>query len=262
MSAFDIVYVSLVGIFNFLLLREFFTYGLGRPVLLRYATLGALVYLAGGIAHRVAHFNPDFGNLFNWLIAVIIPVVLALPSIFGNIGNRGWRSLERGKSLWKSCLWNALGSDFAFRNGIIQEGASQLVTSPDIIKAKTLITAAINEAAQSNSHSMDVLANRAIAWQELGLLHRAVNEFDKAQESYDQSIRALDDAGGSDSNNTRILSAYRDTTFRIGELNQVRGNHAEARKWYQLSLSIDEKQGHKDPIGEQATRTLLGQLDA
>lgn len=262
MKTSDIVYCSLLGLCNFVILREVMTYGLSRtifqafanPRLKRAVFWGLLATVGGGIAHRVADFNPDFQSPFNWLLVFIFPLILAY--LCKGALDPGWTSLEQGKALWKS-----LYPDLTYRDGVVQASASQLARHPKIIEAKRLITAAIEFSPQSNIDRPSALANKAIAWQELGLLHRVVHEFEEAEKAFNTSLHLLDEVEGLRSNNRSILSAYRDTAFRIGELHQVRGNPTEARKWYQASLSIDDRLGHDEPYGEQTTRTLLRQLD-
>ena len=77
---------------------------------------------------------------------------------------------------------------------------------------------------------MQAVANKAIAWHELGFLYRAVNEFEKAHGALLNSINILDEEGGVHATDKTILSTYSNVSFRMGELNPVKGNLNEAHK--------------------------------
>jgi tetratricopeptide (TPR) repeat protein len=102
-------------------------------------------------------------------------------------------------------------------------------------------------------------ADKALAWQELSVLHRVVNRFEDAEKCFAKSLKMLESLGRNESNDRRILSAYRETTFRLGELRHIMGKADEARNWYMKSLAIDDRL-NDDPFGAAATRKLLDDL--
>ena len=144
--------------------------------------------------------------------------------------------------------------------GSIDPNAANAAAHPKVTSAAALIRAAIDGAPGSNTDPIRATANAAIAWQELGLLHRAINEFDDARRCFEKSLTLLDRVSQSDSRHSRILHAKRETFFRLAELDHVLGNHANARRGYEKSLQIDDLLGHDDPVGEHTTRELLGRL--
>lgn len=151
--------------------------------------LGLLFTVAGGIAHRTVDFNPDMKSVLNWCLVFVLPFVLALISK-GKL-DPGWSSLKKGKALWKSMY-----SRLTYRNGIVESHNSEFRDDPTIVRAKFLITQSIDLAPQSKVQGIRALANAAIAWQNLGLLHRVLNEFDKAEEAFRRSLELLDEDGG------------------------------------------------------------------
>lgn len=76
----DLVYCSLLGLSFWGLLRAWFSKGFLSPSRkAKFATaFGLIVLVAGGIAHRLYGFNPDFTSWTNWLLAVIGPFLLAI----------------------------------------------------------------------------------------------------------------------------------------------------------------------------------------
>lgn len=197
MKTSDILYCFLLGLCNYVILRDMLTYGLSRTLAQGFTNprirgavfLGLLFTVAGGIAHRTVDFNPDMKSVLNWCLVFVLPFVLALISKGKN--DPGWSSLEKGKALWKSMY-----PRLTYRNGIVESQNSEFRDDPTIVRAKFLITQSIELAPQSNVQGIRALANAAIAWQELGLLHRVLNEFDKAEEAFRRSLELLDGDGG------------------------------------------------------------------
>jgi tetratricopeptide (TPR) repeat protein len=260
MAISDIIFCFLLGLCNYFILRELFTYGIKAALvsvaikrIITASYIGLFIFIAGGIAHRIADFNPNLKSLLNWSLVFIFPLILAF--ITKGKLDPGWSSLEKGKALWKS-----LYPRFTYRDGVIEPDNSKLRDDPTVIQAKYLIRQSIDFARQTNVDSVQALANAATAWQEFGLLHRVLNEFLEAEDAFRQSLRILDEVGGCDSDDRSILVAYRETTFRLGELYHVTSKSGEARKYYLCSLYADEKLGHDDPCGEQATRNFLKQI--
>lgn len=168
----------------------------------------------------------------------------------------GWSALERSKELWQ------LGSDLAPAEwyGRINPKATTYRASPRICKAKALLRSAIDHAPASNQDTIQAKINEAVAVRELGLLHRAINEFEEAREAYNKSLHILDGLGGITSTSRDVLSAYRETVFRIGELSHALGNYNAAAEKYNESLKVDDILGHDDLSGEQYTSALLQQI--
>lgn len=257
----DILYCSLLGICNFIILRELRLFGIRQVLMqgfnnprIRIAVfLGMLFTILGGIAHRTLDFNPDMRSPLNWSLVFIIPLLLAL--LHKSKLDPGWKALEEGKALWKSMYPN-----LRYQDGVIYQETSQYTNHPHVNRSKELISQAIKSAPESNVESLHAAANKAIAYQELGLLHRVVNEFKEAEGNYLESIAILDSVGGTTSRNRSVLSAYRDTLFRLGELCHVQNEYQKAREYYEKSLKLDEQLGHDDPRGEQATRELLNRI--
>jgi tetratricopeptide (TPR) repeat protein len=169
----------------------------------------------------------------------------------------GWSSLQRSKTLWQGLpdltpyLWY----------GKINPRAATFQSYPQIQTAKRLIQKAIEYAPTSNYEPPQARVNEAIAFQELGLLHRALNEFQDASNAYQKSLEILKSLGGMSSNNTEVLAAYRETIFRLAELDHTLGNYEGAKAGYRESLQVDAVLGHNDPSGELYARKLLKQLE-
>jgi tetratricopeptide (TPR) repeat protein len=88
-------------------------------------------------------------------------------------------------------------------------------------------------------------------------LHRAVNDFNKAEAAYKESLDVLKDIGGATASSQAVLAAYRETAFRIAELFHALKKYDEAAGYYEESLRMDDIMGHDDPAGEQCVRALL-----
>jgi tetratricopeptide (TPR) repeat protein len=205
------------------------------------------------VANYLTGFNPFLIDQRVLIPILIVPVVLVLV-IKSNI-DPGWASLERGKALWQS-----LAPSLKYKDGRISNEASLYANHSSIIKAKTLLQRSIECAPSSHSDPLYSKANEGLALQELGLLHRVINEFDDAEKSYLRSMDVLEGAGGMKSTSKPVLSAYRETLFRLGELNHVNGNNDRAREFYNKALFLDEKLGHDDPVAEEWIRQLLSEL--
>jgi hypothetical protein len=75
----------LIGLCNFVVVRRLRAIGIQNAMLggfsdslLRGAVIfGILVTLVGGIAHRTADFNPNFGSSVNWVLAICLPLFIA-----------------------------------------------------------------------------------------------------------------------------------------------------------------------------------------
>jgi len=170
--------------------------------------------------------------------------------------DRGWRDIETSKELWQ------LDPDLAPAEwyGRINPKAMTYQESPRICKAKTLLRNAAEHAPASNRDTIQAKVNEAIAVRELGLLHRAVNEFEEAQESYSRSLHILKSLGGMTSTRREVLSAYRETVFRLGELSHALKDYRTAEESYRESLHVDDILGHDDPSGEHYARALLQEV--
>ena len=190
------------------------------------------------------------------ILFVIFALLMILISFSKGKLDIGWANLEKGKRMWKS-----LQPGLIYHDGIVEKSASAFANHANILEAKRLINHAIDFAPQSNIEPLRAIANKSIAWQELGLLHRVINEFEEAGAAYNNSIELLNKVGGSNSSNKYILSAFREITFRIGELNHARGDFVQAKEYYLASLGVDNKLGHDEPYGEQFTKDLLGRLN-
>jgi len=83
MNKSDIIYFFLLGLCNFVVFRDIFSYGLGRiqisppPQTMSAVFFGALVTLIGGIAHQAFGFDPDLNNKTIWFVGLIAPLILA-----------------------------------------------------------------------------------------------------------------------------------------------------------------------------------------
>jgi tetratricopeptide (TPR) repeat protein len=248
------IYCGLLAVCNFLIFRTVFTFGVKQTLLqgfrspaIRLAVFGgAVVTLVGSIAHRTSGFNPDVRNPWAWVIVFGVPLVLGFLSRAAL--DPGWTSLQRGKALWQDLIPVEVGT-------VVAE-ASRYRDHPKVHTARDLIHAAIDHAPASNVQSSAAIANAAIAWQELGLLHRCINDFVEARRCFERSLTLSRDAH----DHPKILAAKRDTLFRLAELDHVTGRREQARRGYEQSLEIDAQLGHDDPIGEATTRDLLSRL--
>jgi tetratricopeptide (TPR) repeat protein len=258
MSLFGYIYCALLGVCNFLILRVVFTLGLKQSLIENFrnpairlgAFAGIVITFVGGVAHRIVDFNPDINNPWSWVLVFGIPLVLAFLS--KQSLDPGWSSLQRGKALWQSLIPLPLGS--------IDPGGGKFSNHPKVTSAIALIQTAIDRAPSSNADPVNAAANAAIAWQELGLLYRGINNFDEARRCFDKSLNVLNAVSQSKAGDSRILQARRETLFRMAELEHVLGNHEKARLGYEESLQIDDLLGHDDPIGESTTKELLSRL--
>ena len=255
MTAWGYVYCSVLGLCNFLILRSCFTlglkytliHGLGIPAIRFAVFCGAVVTLAGGIAHRAGGFNPDVRDPWAWVVVFGVPIVFAF--ISRGALDPGWRNLQQGKALWQGVIPVPVGA--------IDPNASSYKDHPNVVAARELIRKAVLHAPDTNTDAARAAANAAIAWQELGLLHRAINDFTEARSCFEKSLATVNEAHSA---HPSILSAKRETLFRLAELDQVLGRPEEAKRGYQQSLEIDELLGHDDPVGESTTQALLSKL--
>lgn len=165
----------------------------------------------------------------------------------------GWRSLQQSKTLWQHFpdltphLW------YGQRN----IHASTFRSHASIHEAKLLIQKEIDYSYESHHDPIQLRVNKAIAFAELGLICRAINEFPEARQAYKESLEILEGLGGICSDKTNVLSAYRETVFRLAELDHVLGIRKDAIEGYKRSLQADEILQHNDPSGEMYTRNLL-----
>jgi tetratricopeptide (TPR) repeat protein len=165
----------------------------------------------------------------------------------------GWADLERSKELWQ------LNPDLAPAEwyGCVNPRAASFRDSSAVSKAKASLQNALDHAPASNRDVRQANINEAVAVRELGLLHRAVNEFEQARKAYNSSLKILRELGGIRSESSATLSAYRETVFRIAELAHALQDYDQAVQNYQESLRVDEVLHHDDPAGEEFTRNLL-----
>ena len=261
MKTWELLYFSLLGICNFIIFRECFSLGIGEAIRQNFgnakirgaALVGIIVTAAGGLAHSKAGFNPDWASTQSWMPAIGLPVFLAL--ILKAASDPGSRKLYQGKSSWRSL---SLG----FTNGEINSDASVFQDHPKMLAAKNLIQEAITYASQVQSglEPIEARINEAIAYHELGLMYRVVNNLQEAKSAYEASLAILDKLQTSSSDNKRYLSARRDTIFRLGELNLVMGDIVQAKDRCEQSRQLDALLGHNDPMGEIATQQLLDKI--
>ena len=59
----------------------------------------------------------------------------------------------------------------------------------------------------------------------------------------------------------QVLDKYRETVFRLAELDHVQGNYSGAKTGYEETLRIDELLGHDDRQGEEWTKRLLQEVN-
>jgi len=122
----DIIYCSLLGICNFIILRELRLRGIRQVLMQGFSNipiriavfLGLFFTIIGGIAHRTLDFNPDMRSPLNWSLVFIVPLFLAF--LHRSRLDPGWKALEKGNSLWKSMYPN-----LKYLDGVIYEGTSQ-----------------------------------------------------------------------------------------------------------------------------------------
>jgi tetratricopeptide (TPR) repeat protein len=258
MSTVGYIYCVLLGACNFLIFRVIFTLGLKQALIenIQNASIrvgafaGIVITFVGGVAHRTVGFDPDVSDPWAWVLVFGVPLILAFLS--RQSLDPGWSNLQRGKALWQSLIPLPMGS--------IDPDGAQYSNHPKVESAIALINEAIEGARSSNIDPTKATANAAIAWQELGLLYRGINDFDEARRCFDKSLNVLNAVSQIESDNPRILQARRETLFRLAELEHVLGNHDKARLGYEESLQIDNVLGHDDPIGESTTRDLLSRL--
>ncbi|MDZ7337875.1 MAG: hypothetical protein ONB30_04990 [candidate division KSB1 bacterium] len=82
----DVAYCSMLGLCNFFIVRETawlglkeaFLQNIRNPAIRGAAFVGLLVTVAGGIAHRVAGFNPDMTSVLNWALVFGVPIVFGI----------------------------------------------------------------------------------------------------------------------------------------------------------------------------------------
>jgi hypothetical protein len=132
--------------------------------------------------------------------------------------------LKRVKTLWKTAA-----KDWKYQVSEIFPEASQHSSDSRVIRAKELITEAIKLAPKSNAAPLRAVAKKALAYEELRLLHRVVNEFKQAESNYLDSLALLESVGGLESKNDHVLNAYRETSFRLGELYHAHSKHKEVK---------------------------------
>ena len=188
----------------------------------------------------------------------------------------GFVKIEESKRLWQN-----IPDLTPYRwYGNINTNASRYRTDPRILEAKEKLHAAIDKYADtSNVNEVIAVVNKALAIRELGLLYRATNEFEKARKAYKKSLEMLNvlrerissiEQKDLDEHTERqeldehtkwqILDKYRETVFRLAELNHVQGNYLSAKTGYEETLQIDELLGHDDRAGEEWTKRLLQEV--
>jgi tetratricopeptide (TPR) repeat protein len=253
MKFLEILYCILLGICNLIILVRIIILGRSNALVqdiltgtIKRATFfGLLLTIIGVIAYHTIEFRPDIKNPLIWIIVFGIPFLLAI--IVRMSVPRGWKNLQSGKKIWQK-----LPLEYN-RYGVINENAYNFQSNQNIQLAENLIKRAIDESPTKT--------DRAIAYQELGLLYRAINKFDQARNEYEKSLNLLNELGGSSSKDRKILSTCRDVLFRIAELDHALGNYKNAKNNYSVVLQLDKLLKHDDPIGENTTRILLNQID-
>jgi tetratricopeptide (TPR) repeat protein len=183
----------------------------------------------------------------------------AFGAILSAIHNPGRSKLAEGKRCWQSL---GLYVEPVFRFGVANTYVDRFRNHAQVARAEQLIQESIDFIDESISNSADAMSNKALAFQELGLLYRATNDFEKATSAYASAIKILERYGGATSTNKRILSAYRETCFRVGELSHTLGDYGRSADFYSRCLEVDAKFGHDQPIDEQITRDLLHDVQA
>ncbi|MDR0332404.1 MAG: tetratricopeptide repeat protein [Dysgonamonadaceae bacterium] len=258
MNTLSYLYCSLIGICNFIILREIFIYRRITPKVMTIAFLGAVVTLIGAIMQRREILVLDVHNPWLWIIGAGIPIVLALPFL-NSREKTGAEILNKGKACWQRLI--------SVPSGKIDPKSSAFQTHPKILEAKDLIRKSIDLAQDSSPDEVLADTNAAVSWTELGLLHRSINEFEEARSCFEKSLEKCDGKplayigyGALEKRHLSALIACRETLFRLAELDHVMGNTEQARIRYDQSLEIDVALGHDDPIGETTTRNLRNQL--
>ena len=181
----------------------------------------------------------------------------AIGSILSAVHNPGRSKLNEGKQRWQSL---GLYADPTMQYGIKNPQVGGHKDHPQVIAAGKLIQEAIDFIDSSASDSADAMSNKAVAYQELGLMYRATNQFHLSETAFSNSLKILEHFGGYSSDNKKILRAYRETCFRIGELNHTLGNSAKAEEFYKNCLRVDGILDHDQPIDERITKDLLEQV--
>lgn len=189
--------------------------------------------------------------------------VLFLLGIFGNFFKRSRKdTIENIKDLLiQSMMSKERWYLKIYQHGEINSNALKHAGDAHFLVARDKILKALKETEES-----DVLIPfekkmyKANCITELGFLYRIVNKFDDAEANFLQSIEILDSVDKKDSQDDSILLVYRETYFRLGELNHAKKNYPKAREYYGKSLEFDEKLGHNDSEGEDTTRRLLGSI--
>jgi tetratricopeptide (TPR) repeat protein len=123
-------------------------------------------------------------------------------SVFSSIHNPGRSKLEEGKGCWQSL---GLYAEPVFQFGVANMDVSRFRAHAQVARAVRLIQEAIDLIDESTSDSADAMSNKALAFQELGLLYRATNDFEKAASAYGSALKLLERYGGKNSPNTKNL---------------------------------------------------------
>jgi tetratricopeptide (TPR) repeat protein len=279
----DWFFWACVGICNLQLSFEIFSKGPWRvlvegsrnPRVYTVEKFLALLFFVGWLTHHYNTFAVELRNPFAYLVGfgaplVIGPFVRLFPKLRDepvikerpSLGKRLHHlrtlreggiaavTLQQGQELFHSAFFD---STVDFYPGVRTEGAESMATHPKILQAEQLMRQAID--------LTDDPVNKAIAITEIGLLHRMVNDLAGAQKLFEDALelhKSLENRWTGE--RAKRLRAYRETAFRMGELQHARNVPENARHWYEYSLKLDMELGHDQPEDEEMTRRLLWQV--
>jgi len=140
--------------------------------------------------------------------------------------------------------------------GEILEAGDNLSAFPRAIKTVDLLSKAILELKPLETEQSRL--NAAIAYGELGFLHRMMNRWDDAHDSFEHGIALLKSIGERSSMSEAVKSALSLIVFRLAETDHVTGRVDEAVAGYRKSIALDRELG--DAKGVKVTEAMLARI--
>ena len=107
------------------------------------------------------------------------------------------------------------------------------------------------------------------SWPWFCALNEFENKFENARPAYEAALEILNGLRTISSTEEKVLDeyterkvlgAYRETVFRLAELDHVQRKYSSAKTGYEEALQVDELLGHDDREGEEYTRRLLHEV--
>lgn len=268
MSIGEIAFYFGIGVGDLLIATEWAKYGIWeigiqRPLnkkIIAGLFIGVITMFIGGLVKRFGEFSPSntvamiiTGAAILWMLFfryVILPPGLNAFNkarirtnfwmITGNYAP-GENLAEKAELLRE--FWLAKSAVNMFKKAIKLQLKGSMVRTLDSLKLVHMVTA-------GNRY------NAGVGYEELALLYRMMNMFDKARAELAKSMEITEQLLQKDPENLQYLGLKSLVIFRLAEIDHVQGNIEEARTGYKESLAMDKKLKNREGI-----RTTEGLLE-